>query len=183
MDWFATAEQEWEDAVLRWKQAVDDYKIAIQAHYDNKYKAEAIGPEEVDAWQSELEKALKIQTAIEMLQESLAATSAWASRTLGLSGMRALGVAFLVPVAVIVGSISAVTAITYALYSYNSELDRKWAYIQSRPDLSPSEVRNILTAETLGITGNIGNVANLALWIVIGGLLLKFGPQLLGKKQ
>ncbi len=115
-----------------------------------------------------------------MLQEALGATSSWARDTFGMQGLRGmarhLGALPLIPVAVIIGSISTVTAVVYALYSYNSELERKWAYITDN-NLDPAQTASIL--ESSSPIPLIGDVKQMMTWIVVGGVILFFGPALL----
>lgn len=182
MTFLDTIENEWRDAVARWESVVSQFQAMIERHYANRQKALDLGPEEFDRWQAQLDRALELKTAIEMLQESLASTSSWAKQTFGLNGMKramtamngmGLGPIPLIPVAVIVGSISAVTAVIYSLNTYNNELDSKWGYINSHPDLTPAQITDILDAAPPG------QFQAAAMWIVIGGALLFFAPQLL----
>lgn len=174
--WFESVEQEWQDAVLRWKSAVADFEQAYNLHLQNKSLAESLG--EYDAWLDQLDSANRVRTAVEMLQESLAATSDWAKNTLGLGALSKMGAIPLIPVAVITGSIAAVVSVTYSLYSFNSEMQRRWQYIEANPGMTPQQVTNIL--DSTGPAGAaVAGIGNLAFWIVVGGLLLTFGPKLL----
>lgn len=164
----------WEDAVTRWQSAVADFDSAIQLHWDNYDKAKELG--ELDEWQSQLNRANAVQAAIESLQTQLKSVSSWYQQTFG--NMQAIP---LIPIAVITGSISAVVAITYALYSYNDQLQKKWDYINTH-DVTPQQANDILENSGGGggaLSDSLGEIKGLAIWILIGGLLLKFGPKLL----
>lgn len=183
LDWLLhpidSSQAAWEDAVIRWKNAVIEFDAEVSRHIENRYLAVQMG--ELDEWQAQLNRALGVQTAIETLQEQLQNASNWYSKTFGMSGLSGPELA-LVPIAVITGSISAVVAITYALYTYNNQLQAKWDYINAN-DISPEQVPNILDSNggdlVPGMSNSIDKISNIAMWIVIGGLLLKFGPVLI----
>ena len=183
MDWFADIETEWQDAVTRWQAAVSEMYAAKQLHLANESKARDLGTVEFTAWQDQLENMYRVQAAVEMLQDAIAATSQWARNTFGLSGikrgMAGMGFIPLIPVAVIVGSISAVGAVTYATYSYNSELDRKWNYVNANPNMTPQQVEALVNSGGGPLSNITESVGSLAAIIIIGGLALYFGPGLL----
>lgn len=185
MDFLDSIEAEWQDAVARWESTVADFQTALDLHIANKSKAEALGPDEYARWLDQLDYANRVKTAIEMLQESLSATSEWARTTFGLGSLRRMGSQMgalpLIPVAVIVGSISTVTAVIYALYSYNSELERKWQYIQQNPNITPEQVKAVL--ESSAPIPVLGSAGSMAFWIVLGGLALYFGPMLFRRQR
>lgn len=188
-DWVDDVEAEWQDAVLRWKSAVDNMYATKARHLANESKAQELGPVEYAKWQAELENMYRTQAAVEMLQDAISATSSWARDTFGLSGIQrglsGMGFIPLVPVAVIVGSISAVTAVIYAMNSYNDELERKWAYVKANPNMTPAQVDDLVNSGG-AVSQVVESVGGMAGIIVIGGLLLYFGPSLLkswkGKK-
>lgn len=190
MEWLDRIEAEWRDAVTRWRDVSAQFQAALELHWANRAKAESLGAEEFARWQRQLDYALQVKTAIEMLQDALAATSEWARSTFGLAGLKRIGNAAngaglggipLIPVAVIVGSISTVTAAVYALNTYNAELERKWAYINANPDLTPEQVAEVLESDA-PIPG-LGSIKGIAVWIVIGGALLLFGPELVKRMK
>ena len=183
LDWIMhpidSTQAAWEDAVVRWKAAVNDFDNAIQLHWDNYDKAVALG--DLAEWQAQLNRATTVQNAIQELQDQLQNASNWYKQTFGnMNGLAGPEIA-LIPIAVITGSISAVVAITYAIYSYNQQLDQKWNYIQAN-NVPPEQVQNILDSQggsmLPGISQSISSIGNVALWIVIGGIILKFGPAL-----
>lgn len=187
MEWLDSIEANWRDAVARWEAAVASFQDAIQRHWDNRDKAIALGDAEFAHWQAQLDSALRIKTAIEMLQDGLSSTSQWARETFGLSGIQrmsgiahanGMGAIPLIPVAVIVGSIATVTSIIYALTTYNNELERKWAYVAANPNLTPAQVADVIGSGN--VFTDIGSgIKSTAFWIVAGGLMLFFGPELL----
>jgi len=174
------AESEWADAVARWQDAVADFDAALQEHWNNRQKAIDLG--EFDAWQAQLDRALLIRAAVDDLADKLRSGSDWFRKTFGMGQLAALGFFPAVPLAVIIGSISAVAAITYTLYTYNRELTAKWEYLQSRPDATPAEVAQVLgTPSVFTSAGSAltSTISTAAFWILLAGLLFKFGPQLL----
>lgn len=179
-------EAEWQDAVIRWRDTATDFmnaKARLEAAGGQAYE---LGPEEYARWLDKLDYANRTQTAIEMLQESLAATSTWAKRTLGLGAIARMGAIPLIPVAVITGSIATLITATYAISSYVDEMQNRWNYINNNPQLTPAQVQDILQAGGADVTGGMGDaikgVGNMAAMIVVGGLLLYFGPMLLAAK-
>jgi len=182
MSWFNDVETEWRDAVTRWAAAVDNMQIARQLHLSNETKARDLGPKEFAAWEAQLENMYRVQAAVDMLQDAIGGTSSWARDTFGLDGIKrgiaGMGFIPLIPVAVIIGSISAVTAVTYALNSYNAELQRKWDYVNKNPNMTPQQVEDLINGggPVADVVETVGGMAGI---IVIGGLLLYFGPTLL----
>jgi len=183
-EWLNDIEAEWRDAVTRWTNAVATMQAARQRHLANESKARDLGTTEYAKWEAELESMYRTQAAVEMLQDAISATSSWARDTFGLSGiqrgMAGMGFIPLVPVAIIVGSISAVTSVVYALNSYNDELERKWAYVNANPNMTPAQVEDLVNSggPVGAVVETVGGMAGI---IVIGGLLLYFGPALLKK--
>lgn len=187
MEWLDRIEAEWRDAVARWESTVAEFQAAIERHWANRDKAIALGQDEFNRWQAQLDSALRVKTAIEMLQEGLSNTSTWARETFGLSGMQrignvarmnGMGAIPLIPVAVIVGSIATVTSIIYGLVTYNNELERKWGYVADHPEMTPAQVADVIGAGNV-FTDIGAGVKSTAFWIVAGGLMLFFGPDLL----
>lgn len=166
---------EWNDALARWQQAVADLETATLQHLQLRPMAAELG--QLAEWEAQLDKALLVKTAVNDLADTLRGGTNWFKSIFGLSALRALPA---VPLAVIVGSISAVVSVTYALYSYNEQLTAKWEYIKGNPHLTPQEVAEVLGADT---SSPASDVKSVIVWIVFGGLLLKFGPELLKKAR
>lgn len=180
-DVITAVESEWRDAVTRWENAVTDFNAAIQAHL--AVRDLAIQANDLDNWNALEDRALMTRQAILQIQDTLASGSDWAKRTFGLSALSAMGFVPLIPVAVIVGSISAVVAITYSLYTYNQNLQAKWGYINAHPELTPAQVDNVLNTDTTGIPAVFSSISNSATWIVIAGLLLYFAPKFFNSRR
>ena len=181
--WMDSIESEWQDAVLRWKSAASEFQAAKTRLESNGGKAQQLGQQEYNDWLDQLDYANRIQTAVEMLAEGLASTSDWAKRALGLGMIGRMGAIPLIPIAVITGSIATVVTATYAINSYNAEMDARWNYIRANPDMTPEQATAILNSSGADVTGGFGDamgeVGKLATWIAVGGLLLYFGPMLL----
>jgi len=77
----------------------------------------------------------------------------------------------------VLGSISVLTTITYALYQFNSRVNKKWEYIQANPNLTPEQVAQILKTEEGGIVPT-GETGNTVMWILIAGAVILIGPSL-----
>lgn len=164
---------EYRSVMQRWRDAVGNFSTQYQRLLDNEQKAKDLGDH--DAWYQQALQAGHTQAAIETIADQLAQVSEWTKSTFGLG---LLGVLPLVPIAAIIGSISAVTAVVYALKSYNADLEQKWAYVNAHPELTPQQVGEVMNAGPLGgsLTAGLGSTIT---WIVIGGALLMFAPELL----
>lgn len=177
---WGSAEERWNDAIARWQAAVAEFQNAYQRHLDSWPMARDLN--ELPKWQELADKAGNVQAAVDTLADQLAQFTGWTKQTFGLNALQAIP---LIPIAVITGSISAVVSITYALYSYNDELQRKWDYIKRNEEmLSPAEVANILEAGPENpLTAGVKEVSKLGAWIVIGGILIFAGPHILAAIQ
>ena len=172
---FDTLQQEWQDALARWDSAVIDFE-AERARLEQNYElAKLAGPDELAAWQTQYDRAVVMKQAVSDIQAQLGGAVSWFKNVFGLNGLQGMGVIPLIPIAVITGSISGLIALTYAIRSYNAELERKWGYIKERGNITPGELTDILGAGG----GIVPEVKNVAAFIVIAGLALYFGPRLL----
>lgn len=181
-DWltnlFGTTEEAWQSAVARFVNATKELDAAEQQHLSIRPIAEELG--ELEEWGNLQDRYLYTRQGIEEIAEKLRQGSQWFRSTFGMS---ALGFVPLVPIAVITASISAVVALVYALSSYNTNLQRKWDYINSRPDLTPEQAVQVLESDPVGI-GLGGNVQGMVTWIVLGGVVLLIGAHALkGQKS
>lgn len=167
-------EQEYNDAVNRWKSAVSDFEAQLE-RLRSLYPA-AVATGDIAAWQEQYDKAVVMKQVIADLQSKLGGVVDWFKRVFGLAGLDAMGAVPLVPVAIIIGSISAVTSLTYAIYSYNNELEQKWSYVKSQPGMTPNQVTDFIGGGSI-----IPSKGDLITWIVIGGVALYFGPKMLDK--
>jgi hypothetical protein len=170
---FETLENQWRDALARWDSAVYDFEAALEQLRANYPKAKAAG--DLDAWNTQYDRAIVMKQAIADIQSNLGGAVQWFKNVFGLNGMQGMGAIPLIPIAVITGSISGLVAMTYAIHSYNAELERKWEYIAERGDIAPGELVDILNSGG----GIVPDVKNVAAFIVIAGLALYFGPRLL----
>lgn len=175
---FETIEQEYNDALARWQNAVASFE-AERARLEQNYPlAQAAGPDELEDWQTQYNRAVVMKQAISDIQAQLGGAVSWFKNIFGLNGLRGMGVVPLIPIAIITGSISGLVALTYAISSYNAELERKWGYIKERGDVTPGDLVDILGAGG----GIVPDAKNVAAFIVIAGLALYFGPRLLKGK-
>jgi hypothetical protein len=152
----------------------------VQEHYNLREQAAAAG--DLSEWQRILDNALRVQVAVEILAEKLQSGMGWIERTFGTFGMSGLNAGPLlaaVPLAVIIGSISAVVSVTYAIYAYRDGLRSKWQYLEQHPELTPQQVAEVLNAGSM-----LGGAGNVAMWIALGGLALILLPQMMkGEKK
>lgn len=181
MEWIDSLEAEWRDAVTRWESAAADFMNAYNILIASRSMAEALGPEELARWTDHYNYAQTLVNAVQSLQSAMGSASDWFRQTFGLSGVKralnGMGSIGLVPVAVIVGSIAALGTGSYALYSYNAELKRKWDYIQGQKNITPEQVQGVLNSGAP--VPLLSDVKSMAIWIVIGGVLFFFGPGLI----
>lgn len=173
---FEALENEWRDALARWDSAVFDFETALEQLRANYGKAKAAG--DLDAWQTQYDRAVVMKQAITDIQAQLGGAVQWFKNVFGLNGLQGMGAIPLIPIAVITGSISGLVAMTYAIHSYNAELERKWAYVAKRGDIDPGELVDILGSGG----GIVPDVKNVAAFVIIAGLALYFGPRLLKGK-
>lgn len=171
---------QWTAAVNRWHEAVAELEQNMQRHQSMRHMAEQLGPEELEAWEAQKEKVEVIQGAITTLRNQLAAVTNWASSTFGSNNLQGMGAIPLVPIAVITGSIAAVVAVSYSVFSYDNQLQAKWDYIKANPDMTPDQVADLISSGGGGMfDGTFSGASNAAMWIAIAGALFVFGPRVM----
>lgn len=189
-----------DDFKARYYALVQQYKDAIASLdatemqlYDVKPIADA-NYNDAQEWQSQLSKVIAARTAADQVETNLSRIRDFFSSVgdaVGLSGIRmnptGLGVLPVVPwslVTLIVGGITAITAVVYAANSFITSLRRKAyeaaVYTAQQNGDTPPEVPPDLYSGNSGGTV-FGDLSNIMQWLVIGGVIWLVAPKILDR--
>ncbi len=152
-------EETFNNAINRLKQKGAEFSTAYQTHLANYEKVKG-NPQLLSKWQSIKNYADKTKAVIQTINNSVDKSVNWLEDVFGMkkenvAGLAGVGALPLVPIAYVLGAVTALTYVIGQIYQFNT-LVNKGATAEQ------------LTQQSGGAFGDLSNIVK---WVVIGGAI------------